>query len=49
MRKAASCGHPLQEMAAPRGALMWRLRVVIRLERLFARDVAAVMRGRLAI
>jgi hypothetical protein len=26
---AASCGHPLQVIVAPRGALIWRLRVLI--------------------
>jgi hypothetical protein len=26
---AASCGHPLQVILAPRGALTWRLRVLI--------------------
>ena len=36
------------EMAAPRGALMWRLRVLM-YRRRSARAVAAVMRGRLAI
>ena len=30
IRSAASCGHPLQEMRAPRGALTWRLSVLIR-------------------
>jgi hypothetical protein len=29
MRSAASCGHPLQVIVAPRGALTWRLRVLI--------------------
>jgi hypothetical protein len=26
---AASCGHPLQVIVTPRGALTWRLRVLI--------------------
>jgi hypothetical protein len=26
---AASCGHPLQVIVAPRGALTWRLSVLI--------------------
>jgi hypothetical protein len=29
MRSAASCGHPLQEIAAPLGALTWRLRMLM--------------------
>ena len=29
MRSAASCGHPLQEIAAPRGALTWRLMMLM--------------------
>jgi hypothetical protein len=29
MRSAASCGHPLQVIVAPRGALTWRLIVLI--------------------
>jgi hypothetical protein len=35
MRSAASCGHPLQVIVAPRGALTWRLIVLIVLQ---ARD-----------
>jgi hypothetical protein len=29
MRMAASCAHPLQVRVAPRGALTWRLRMLI--------------------
>jgi len=32
MRSAASCGHPLQVIVAPRGALTWRLIVLIVLQ-----------------
>jgi hypothetical protein len=35
MRSAASCGHPLQVIVAPRGALTWRLRVLIVLKRVW--------------
>jgi hypothetical protein len=41
MRSAASCGHPLQVIVAPRGALTWRLIVLIVLYERAVRGVAA--------
>jgi hypothetical protein len=38
MRSAASCGHPLQVIVAPRGALTWRLRMLIVLKSCVTHD-----------